>query len=220
MTKNVIVVCAHSDDQAFGPGGTIAKLADEGYSIHTIIFSYGEMSHPWLQPEVIAQKRKEEAEAADKILKGSGVTFLGLKEGQFEKEGFEKEVTSQLATTFKELDPVKIFTHPPKEPHHDHREVHKQVVAAYDQANMSCPLYAFNVYSIFDIQQPNFPALSVDISKTFKQKIQALRCFKSQISFFSHAIFNNILFLLTFFKGFFNGLRFNTKFAEVFYRIR
>src|SRR5512137_2295312 len=45
-TNSVLIICAHSDDQVFGPGGTVAKYAKEGKRVHTIIFSYGEKGMP------------------------------------------------------------------------------------------------------------------------------------------------------------------------------
>ena len=79
----ILVIGAHSDDPTFGAGGTIAKYASEGKKIKTIIFSYGELSPPHLKPEIVRERRTKEANQADKILKGKGVMFLGVKDGRF-----------------------------------------------------------------------------------------------------------------------------------------
>lgn len=42
MTKKLLAVFAHPDDEAFGPGGTIAKYAAEGTEIHLLCATRGE----------------------------------------------------------------------------------------------------------------------------------------------------------------------------------
>jgi LmbE family N-acetylglucosaminyl deacetylase len=46
----VLVIVAHNDDHIIGAGGTLAKYAQEGKKVRTIIMSYGESSHPHLKP--------------------------------------------------------------------------------------------------------------------------------------------------------------------------
>ena len=72
MAKNnrnsVMVFCAHSDDQMFGAGGALAKYAREGGKIFTVVFSFGEYSHPWLRKRVTIEIRVEESQRADKVI--------------------------------------------------------------------------------------------------------------------------------------------------------
>lgn len=42
MTKLLIALFAHPDDEAFGPSGTLLKLRDEGYDIHLILLTDGD----------------------------------------------------------------------------------------------------------------------------------------------------------------------------------
>ena len=51
--EGVLVVCAHSDDQILGCGGTIAKYAKQGIPVYAIIFSYGEKSLPHLKEDFV-----------------------------------------------------------------------------------------------------------------------------------------------------------------------
>ena len=82
----ILIVCAHSDDQIIGAGGTMAKYAGQGFEVHTVIMSFGEGVRPHVKREFVAKTRIKESQKADKIIGGSGVTFLGLKEAQFEKD--------------------------------------------------------------------------------------------------------------------------------------
>ena len=45
-----IIFSAHSDDFVIGAGGYIAQHPKQ---THCVVFSMGEMSHPWLKPEEI-----------------------------------------------------------------------------------------------------------------------------------------------------------------------
>ena len=84
--QTILVIGAHSDDPAFGAGGTIAKYALEGCKVKSIIFSYGELSHPHLKPEIVAETRAKEAKISDKILGGKGIIFFDVKEGRFPQD--------------------------------------------------------------------------------------------------------------------------------------
>ena len=59
--KSILVFCAHSDDEIFGPGATLAKYSRQGKKVYTVIFSYGESALAWLKPEVAIKTRIEEA---------------------------------------------------------------------------------------------------------------------------------------------------------------
>ena len=210
----VLCVCAHSDDQIFGPGGTLAKYAKEGKKIITIILSYGEGSHPHFKEDVIIKIRVEEAAEADKVIGGSGVIFLGMKEGRFKNEAEQKYIIPRLATLFKQYNPEKIFTHAIDDPHLDHQAVYKITSNAVKSMNYKGDVYSFEVWNPLNLMKRNLPKMYVDISKTFPLKIKALQCFQSQKMF--------ILMLLpaVYSRAITAGLNANCRFAEVFYKIK
>ena len=209
----VMVICAHSDDQIFGVGGTLARYAQEGIGIHTIIFSYGESSHPLLKRKVTVEMRVKESQEADKVINGGGLAFLGLKEGRFKEEGEEKDIIAKLIRTIDHHKPSKIFTHSDGDPHPDHRIVCEMTLAAANKTRCRPDVYTFEVWTPIKVKNRHRPKLVVDITKTFPTKLTALKCFKSQWmtmitllwSVYARAIIN----------GFFN----RCLFAETFYKI-
>lgn len=209
----IFTICAHSDDQIFGPGGTLAKYAMEGHTIKTIILSLGEFSNFWLQDHVTQEMRVSESEYADKIIKGKGITFFDLREGKFNEEAEGKEIVKKLSRMIKKENPIKIFTHSMDDPLKDHRDTLHLVFEALDTVPNSVPVYTFNVWNAFNFRQDH-PKFVVDISDTFKIKIKALKCFRSQ----RHTMM--ILLWSVYTKAFFHGLRNDVKWAEVFYRVR
>src|SRR3989338_6214282 len=92
----ILFLCAHNDDQLIGGGGTIAKYAKEGVKIVTVIFSFGETSLPHIKEKVSRRTRVLESKKAAKILGESEVYYLGLKEGHFNEEGEEKNISSKI----------------------------------------------------------------------------------------------------------------------------
>ncbi len=209
----ILVICAHSDDQIFGAGGTLAKYANEGDKIRTVILSYGESGTFWIKEHITIQTRIEESEHADKVIKGSGVSFLDLKEGKFEEDAAKKKSVQELADIIKEEKPSKIFTHSEDDPHTDHRGTLKLVLAALEKTKKEVPVYSFNVWNIFNLKKDK-PRLVVDVSETFSTKLKALKCFKSQrLSIIS-------LLWSVYAKAFFHGIQNNYKWAEVFFRAK
>jgi len=67
--ETILILGAHSDDFVIGAGGTMAKYTQEGKKIISVVFSYGEKSHPWLKEDVVQKMRSEEAAKASKLLR-------------------------------------------------------------------------------------------------------------------------------------------------------
>jgi N-acetylglucosamine malate deacetylase 1 len=221
---NILVVCAHSDDQVLGPGGTMAKYTREGYNVFTIICSYGEGSHPHMKLSYIAKTRVLESKEADAIIGGKGVMFLALKDGKLREDFARKKMMGRFKRLLLSYAPCKIFTHSGEDILPDHRFVKEIVLEACDSLSRSekfdPEVYSFDVWNIWDFRRHDEPKLVVNISETFKYKIKALHAFRSQINFFTHTVLVNILYLGVYVKAFVNGLKYKYKTAEVFYRIR
>lgn len=214
----IICICAHSDDQIFGPGGTLAKYAKEGKHITTIIMSYGEMSHPHFQEEIVIKTRVEEAMQADKIIGGSGVLFLGLKEGKFREDAKEKKAQEKLIELFKHFKPEKIFMHSNDDTHPDHRATFDIVKEAYDNSEINCPVYTFDVWAPFSIKKRDAPRIIINVSSYYTRKLRAISCFKSQLGILQ--MLNWYVYTRMLIHNLYDGLRNGHQFAEVFYRFR
>lgn len=218
--ETIFCICAHSDDQIFGPGGTLAKYAKEGKKVFTIILSYGEFSHPHFKEDVIIRTRVKEAKDADKVIGGSGVIFLGLKENNFKQSAEEKNTVQKLIEQFHLHRPTKILTHASDDPLPDHRATCALVKEAYDNSSLTCPLYTFDVWTPFSTQKRDAPKLIVDVSKTYKKKLKAISKFKSQLGVWGFLINIYYVYAGTLWRNFSTGIRHGYTFAEVFYRLR
>jgi len=210
--ENILVICAHNDDQIIGAGGTLAKYSKLGKKVNTLIFSFGENSHPHLRPSVIIKTRVKESRKSDKIIGGNGIYYLGLKEGKFLAN--KNKVKQQIKEVIKKHKPSKIFTHSIDDPHPDHRSVFKIMTELINEIKTNCDIYSFGVWNPIRIRKRNLPKLIVDISNTFDKKIKAFNIHKSQkISILS-------LMWNVYVKAIINGWNNGVKYAEVFYKIK
>lgn len=212
--ETVIVFCAHSDDQIFGPGGTVAKYAAEGKEVINIIFSPGELTHPWLKRRITIEMRENEAKEADKIIGGKEVLFLGIKESTFVAETKHEWVKAKIDQLIHHYKPSKIFTHSIDDLHPAHRAVHNAIIDSLDRTKYKCDAYSFEVWNPFNIRSRKLPRMYVDITDTFGKKLKALNCFKSQ--------WMTMIFLLwtVYLRAILTGFEFKRKYAERFYKIR
>ncbi len=212
--EKVLFFCAHNDDQVIGAGGTIAKYASEGKEITTVIFSYGEKSHPWMKPEYIISTRIKETEQSNKILRGKEIIFLDLKEGQYLKDYEEKKYEGKLVNLIKKTKPSKIFYHSADDHHPDHKVVNKIVNELLDKMKYKGDVYTFDVWTPIIYRKRNIPKMVVDITSTFKTKIKAFKVQKSQ----KMAILS--LLWSIYLKAFLNGLNYGCKYAETFKKVK
>lgn len=82
MSKRLLFLLAHPDDETFGPGGTIAKYAGEGADVYLATATRGEMGMvgdpPVAERGNLGQVREGELRAAAGILGIREVVFLGF----------------------------------------------------------------------------------------------------------------------------------------------
>ncbi|NQU97906.1 PIG-L family deacetylase [Candidatus Woesearchaeota archaeon] len=218
MAKTILIIAAHSDDQIIGPGGAAAKYAEEGFDVKTIIFTKGEVAMPHFKEEIIVDTRERESIRADKVIGGKGVKFLKVPEKDINKEVEIYKGKNKLEKIIKKLRPVKIFTHAPDDAHPIHRKTVSAVLEIVDELSWKTEVYSFEIWNPFRFTANKHPKLVVDTSKTFDKKLKALKCFKSQFSL--HGIFNYFPVMTMYIKNTINGRKHNTKYAEVFYRLR
>jgi len=226
--ENYLVFCAHADDEVLGVGGTIAKYAEQGKNIITVVFSYGEASPPWLTREQAIKLRVNESKEAGKILGTKHVLFLGISEGNFLKECNDKKTYELIMKIIKKFEPKAIFTHSNDDANIDHREVNRSIMNVAEEMNYKGDIYSFEI-KLPIILSPNFPFLHfelpirfknrylprlyVDITHTFQKKMNALSCFGSQ------KIPIMQLIPIIYARAIFSGWKIKRRYAEKFYKI-
>ncbi len=213
--EKILAICAHNDDQILGAGGTLAKYVKAGASFKTIIFSFGELSHPHLKRDVIVRRRVKESIDSDRILGGSGVAYFGLKEQKFEEEFKAKRIREKVLLLIRKECPTKIFTHSVDDPHPDHQAVYKLMMSLLHELPRKTELYSFDVWTVLNVRKRNLPKLVVDISQTYPVKWKAFAEHRSQTNLPGLIVLDWKIHLLARLNGFNYGM----KYAEVFNRL-
>jgi len=211
--ETILVFGAHSDDFVFGAGGTIAKYTKEKKKVISIVFSYGEKSHPWLKEKVAQKMRSKEAFKASKLL-GCKTIFFDLEELHFLKDYQEKNLEKQLTKLIQKQKPSKIFTHSDEDPHPDHKAANKITLQLLEQITFKPEVYIYSIWNPVSLKT-KYPVLYENITTTFSLKLQALKLFHSQRF---HAFYP--LILVVFYRAIKNGLKIKKRFAEKFYKIK
>ena len=216
MVKNevVFVFGAHTDDFVIGAGGTIAKYMKEGKKIISVVFSLGELSHPWIKDHVIKDVREKETLIAGEIM-GCETVFLKLRDQKIKKDYDSLNIEKELLKLFEKEKPTKVFTHSLEDPHPDHKTVHRITLELYNKltTKIKPEIYVYSVWNPVSFNT-KWPALYVNITKTFGKKLEALKTFESQKIHVAYP------FLLLLFRAFKEGLKIRTLFGEKFYRIK
>lgn len=152
MSKTILAVLAHPDDESFGLGGTLALYAQKGYDTYLICATRGEVG--MVDPEHlngfkdIAELRTAELERAAKILGLKDVFFLGYRDSGM--PGTEEnqhpnaqinhsveEVAGKVVKYIRERKPDIVITFDPigGYKHPDHIHIHQATVLAFEKAD-------------------------------------------------------------------------------------
>lgn len=208
--KNIIIFCAHSDDELIGVGGTVIKYSEK-YNIVKVIFSSGELSSPHLQQRHIIKDRINESE---KISRKAGIKeniYFHMMDQKLNKFSDDEGIINKTKEVIKKYKPVKIFTLTSVDPHPDHRAVNKIVMNAIKELNYNGEVYGYEVWNIIKL---NAPIVYEDITEFMKKKIELMKEFKSQW------IYIYTLIIPTYIRTFINGRKIKTKYAERFFRLQ
>ncbi len=211
--KETIIICsAHSDDFVIGAGGTIAKYTKEGKKVIAVIFSYGELSHPWLKEHVVRSMRSKESYEAGNVLKCK-VVFYNLREGKFLEDYTKNDIEKRFLSLLGRAKPTKVFTHSNEDPHPDHKAVHHITLQAYEKIVHKPEVYIYSVWNPISLKT-QYPVLYMNITKMFSTKMAALKTFRSQKI---HVAYPVILLIL---RSIMTGLKLRTLFGEKFFKIK
>jgi len=91
--------------------------------------------------------------------------------------------------------------------------VHHLLLRLHEKAAPRAEIFTFDVWNLFNLKRRQ-PLLVVDITRTFKKKIDALRLFRSQRTALAFLLWS------VYVRAIWWGFRRKCRYAEVFYRIR
>ena len=180
---NVLIFCAHADDEVIGMGGTIRKFADNNCNIRLVMFSAGAEGYATIaEKDTICATRDRETREVCKLLGISSYRNLNQLDWDLK---VNNQLYNEVIGEIRSFQPDVIFTHRFGD-YNDHQSVSKVVNEAWFHAALDCaavngkawpmvPLYEFEV-----IEMMTDPGFIVDITDTFSTKIAAMNIYNSQ----------------------------------------
>jgi len=190
--KNILVVASHPDDEVLGCGGTLYNLKKKGAKISVLFLSDGESSrkHPKIKQLIL--DRKKQALKAGKILGIKNITFGDFPDNSMDTIPMLK-VIQFIEKKIKEIKPDVIFTHFESDLNIDHQITSKAVITACrpikNQTVKSVIFFEVLSSSEWNISIKNKsfkPNYFVDISKSLKFKLKALKLYKREMRKWPH----------------------------------
>jgi len=187
MKENVLFVAPHPDDEVIGCAGTIKKLANGGNKIFVLVMSRGKKE--LYSDEKILNVRRE-AEAAHSILGVTGTRFLDFPAPDLDTIPIS-EISEAICKVIVELNINTLYLPHYGDIHHDHKIVFNAglVAARPVNGNPVRSIYTYETLSETEwgIPEPSdafIPTCFENISVFFDSKVEAMKCYKSQLKEF------------------------------------
>lgn len=193
MKKNkILVISAHPDDEVLGCGGMMINSIQEGHIVHVLFLAEGISAR--YDGKFLNNKRikKEIVERNKNCLESLSV--IGIPKNRIYFNNFQCcrldtypliEITKIIEGYINLIKPNIIFTHNNFDINVDHQIVNKATIAACRPINKNYlnEIYTYEVLSSTEWNTSNNfnPQLFVDITKSIKQKIRALKKYKKEI---------------------------------------
>jgi N-acetylglucosamine malate deacetylase 1 len=184
----VVVLAPHMDDEAIGPGGTVAMHARAGAKVMILLLTDGAMGDPDIgagdpSPDEIARRRralvelrKEESRRAAQILGASEIEFCDAPDGALAET---PELVAKVAAVLNDRRPAVVYLPAVTDIHRDHWSANRVLRSALDQLPEALSKnMIIRGYEIWGTLPANRIA---DITPVVKIKEQAIAAFPSQL---------------------------------------
>ncbi len=193
MSKKILIVAAHPDDEVLGCFGTVARLIKEGYEAYTLILGEGKTSR---DESRIVENKKDELEVLNQEIVEAN-RIIGIKKvfiETFPDNRFDSvdllDIIKAISKVKEEINPDIIFTHYEHDLNVDHQITYKAVITATRPMVDECvkEIYSFEILSSTEWNYPlSFsPDTYFDISNTIDLKLDAMKKYDSELCSYPH----------------------------------
>jgi len=202
----ILIVAAHADDEVLGVGGFISNLDKKKHEIKVVFLTNGLIT----DREEKNISNKKDAHKACKFLGIKDIIFLNYKDQRLDTIPIS-EIANKLNNL--KLNPDIIFTHNGKDLNKDHLITYEAVKIISRPKKKKISLICFEIPMNnswnFNMFKPNY---YVDISKTLKIKMKALKAYTNENKKLPNPVSLEGIKILAQFRGLESGF----KYAEGF----
>lgn len=183
----VLVIAPHPDDEILGCGGTIARLSQSGAEVVVAIVTRG--MAPQFSDEFVENLRAE-AKTSHAMVGVTETVYLDLPAAALETVPATK-LNGTLAKLVQDVRPDTLFVPFVGDIHTDHQLTFLATMVAARPRDEYAPkrIYAYETLSETNWYAPGVtpafvPNVFIDITETLELKLDAFRCFESQVKIF------------------------------------
>ena len=184
MDKIILIVAAHSDDEALGCAGVVAMHIAEGSKVHLLFMTDGVASRSAKVNN--KKKRLTAAQGVAEILGVDTLTNLNFPDNRMDSIPL-LDVVKEIEDKISQVQPEVIYTHHIGDLNIDHQITHKAVITACRPQPGFCvrKIYAFEVLSSTEWQTPGVesfcPNMFIDITDYIDIKKQVLKVYSAEM---------------------------------------
>jgi LmbE family N-acetylglucosaminyl deacetylase len=184
MTRQVLIIAAHPDDEVLGCGGTAALHARAGDGVTAVIACEGESLR--YGPGGVGQP--EHMRGAAQLLGLKETRQLGFADQRLDTRSLV-EIITPLEQVVRDVQPSIVYCQFGGDANRDHELLFRAALIAtrpvepYIEA-----VYAFDTASSTEWGYPRafVPDTWIDISATLEQKLCAMACYESEVRPYPH----------------------------------
>lgn len=181
--KRVLVVAAHPDDELLGVGGTVIKHVEQGDEVLTLIMCEGESLR---YKKDVGQKTA--IQEAGKILGVKEVRQMGFPDQRLDTYTLT-DIITPLEKVSEEFRPNIVYCQCGGDINMDHQLLFQAANVAFRPLDSWIEeVYAFYTVSSTEWGYPREfkPDTWIDISNTLQKKLEAFKCYQSEIREYPH----------------------------------
>jgi LmbE family N-acetylglucosaminyl deacetylase len=181
---NVLIIAAHPDDELLGAGGTLVKHVDNGYDVYVVIMSEGASSR---YDDKMKYKLKEAAYSAANVIGIQDVYFCDMPDQRMDGMPL-LDVVKPLERFVEQVNPEIIYVHHPGDVNQDHQVVFNATMIATrpGSGNKIEQILCYETPSSTEWAAPFVdkvftPNVFVNIKDSIERKIEAFKCYDSEV---------------------------------------
>lgn len=183
--KRILVLAAHSDDEAIGCGGTIAAYTSKGHDVTVVFLTNGVGARNIDGEDHQVLRRVAASRAACEVMGVSRIEQLDFPDNRLDSVPL-LDVVQAIEPIIAEVKPSIILTHFADDLNVDHRVCHQAVLTACrpQPGHAVKTILGFEVASSTEwaFSSPAFdPNYFVDISDTLESKLRALDAYHEEM---------------------------------------
>ncbi|MED4783163.1 bacillithiol biosynthesis deacetylase BshB1 [Brevibacillus choshinensis] len=177
---DILAIGAHPDDVEIGAAGSLLLAAKQGKRVGILDLTFAELSS-----NGDVARRQQEAAAADKVMGVAERFNFGLPDRGL--EAVKGEAINRVVDLIRRTRPQIVLAPYYQDRHPDHESVSRIVREAIFnsgirkyQPDESYPAYRPSQFLYYFINSTVTPQVVVDITSVYTEKMEALRCYRSQ----------------------------------------